>query len=44
MDMSKEYKTPVISVVSFIQHGVICGSFDQKNLTEILLTEDEETI
>ena len=44
MDMSKEYKTPVISVVSFVHHGVICGSFDRNNMTEILLTEDEETI
>ena len=44
IDMSKEYKTPVISVVSFVHHGVICGSFDRNNMTEILLTEDEETI
>ncbi len=42
--MSKEYKTPVISVVSFAHNGVICGSFDRNNMTEILLTEDEETI
>ena len=42
--MGKEYITPVISIVSFAHYGVICNSFDQYNLTEILLTEDEETI
>ena len=42
--MRKEYITPVISIVSFAHYGVICGSFDRNNLTEILLIEDEETI
>lgn len=42
--MRKEYESPFISTVSFAHNGVICGSFDQNNLTEILLIEEEETL
>ena len=42
--MRKEYKTPVISIVSFAHYGVICGSFDQNNLTEILAIEEAEEL
>lgn len=41
----KEYKTPVTDIIEIVHRGAICeGSFDPNHMTEILLTEDEETI
>lgn len=41
----KQYESPVTGIIEIIQRGSICeGSFDPNHMTEILLTEDEETI
>lgn len=40
----KEYIMPVCGVTEVIHSSVVCTSFDQNHLTEILLTEEEETI
>ncbi len=43
--MKREYESPVSSVVAWGRQSVICSSqFDQNNMTEILLTDPEETI
>ena len=44
MDM-KEYESPATGVIEVIGSNRICNpSFDNNHMTEILLTEDEETI
>lgn len=40
----KEYESPVTGVIEVIQRSVLCASFDSNHMTEILLTEDPETI
>lgn len=40
----KEYIIPVCGVTEVIHSSVVCNSYDPNHLTEILLTEEEETI
>ena len=40
----KEYESPATGVIEFIQHNVVCVSYDENHMTEILLIEEEETI